>query len=111
MKISRTAVAGPLAVALAIPAFAVGQSAPSEEAQPPSTAYGVVCQRQGASKVDNDTQPGTEFSRCVSSTARASTGRRALAAPRASHAERRIPGRTSGSASPRRTTSSSGYGA
>lgn len=66
MNISRTAVAGPLAVALAIPAFAVGQSAPSEEAQPPATAYGVVCQRQGASKVDSDTQPGTEFSRCVS---------------------------------------------
>ncbi len=66
MKISRTALAAPLAVALAIPAFAIGQSAPSDEAKPPSAAYGVNCQRQGASKADDGpAKPGTEFSRCV----------------------------------------------
>ena len=69
MKISKTALAGPLAVALAIPAFAVGQSGqtPNENAKPPATAYGVTCQRLGASKSnESDPQPGTEFSRCVS---------------------------------------------
>ncbi len=70
MNFSRTAVAGPLAVALAIPAFALGQPEtppPNGNAQPPATAYGVICQRLGASKSnENDPQPGTPFSRCVS---------------------------------------------
>lgn len=67
MKISRTTLAAPLAVALAIPAFAIGQSSPSDEAQPAGAAFGVICQRQGASKSNmNDPKPGTEFSRCVS---------------------------------------------
>ena len=66
MKISKSALAGPLAVALAIPAFAIGQSGPSDEAKPAGAAYGVTCQREGASKSnENDPQPGTEFSRCV----------------------------------------------
>ena len=69
MRISRTALTAPLAVALAIPAFAVGASGPSEEAKPPATAYGVMCQRPplSASKSnENDPQRGTPFSRCVS---------------------------------------------
>jgi hypothetical protein len=67
LKISKTALAGPLAVALAIPAFAVGQSTgPNENAKPPATAYGVTCHRLGASKSnENDPQAGTPFSRCV----------------------------------------------
>jgi len=67
VKVSKTALAGPLAVALAIPAFAIGQSEspPDDNAKPPATAYGVICQREGASKIDNDEKPGTEFSRCV----------------------------------------------
>ena len=68
MKISKTALAGPLAVALAIPAFAVAQGGPSDDhPQPPAKAYGVICQRQHASQSnENDPQPGTPFSRCVS---------------------------------------------
>jgi hypothetical protein len=70
MKISRTALAGPLAVALAIPAFALGQPEtipPSENAKPPATAYGVMCDRLGTPRSnENDPQPGTPFSRCVS---------------------------------------------
>ena len=68
MKISKTALAGPLAVALAIPAFTVGQSGQTanENAKPPATAYGVVCQREGYSKSnEGDSEPGTPFSRCV----------------------------------------------
>ena len=69
MRIPKTAVAGPLAVALAIPAFAAGQSGqtPNEHAKPPATAYGVICQRGGWSQSNaNDPKPGTPFSRCVS---------------------------------------------
>jgi hypothetical protein len=68
VRISRTALAGPLAVALAIPAFAIGQAGPpNRDAQPPGHAYGVICDRQGASKTnENHPDPGTPFSRCVS---------------------------------------------
>lgn len=76
MKISRTALAAPLAVALAIPAFAIGQSGPSDEAKPAGAAYGVMCQREGASKTDNDTKPGTEFSRCVSEHRKGTNGQK-----------------------------------
>ena len=83
MKISKTALAAPLAVALAIPAFAVGQSGPSEEAKPAGTAYGVMCQRAplSASKSnENDPQPGTPFSRCVSQHRQGTNGNKTAAA-------------------------------
>lgn len=78
LKISKTALAGPLAVALAIPAFAVGQSTgPNDNAKPPATAYGVTCDRLPASRSnDGDPQPGTPFSRCVSAHREGVNGKR-----------------------------------
>jgi hypothetical protein len=79
LKISKTTIAAPLAVALAIPAFAVGQGAPNEEAQPPSTAYGVICQRAPyeASKTEKaSTGSGTEFSACVRALREGTNGQR-----------------------------------
>jgi hypothetical protein len=59
VRIPKTALAAPLAVALAIPAFAIGQ--PDENAQPSGNAYGVICQR-----APNVTKPGTPaFKACI----------------------------------------------
>ena len=79
MKISKTALAGPLAVALAIPAFAVGQSGPNENAEPPATAYGVMCQRPPYNAEKDKPSPtgnGTEFSACVRSLREGTNGQR-----------------------------------
>ncbi len=60
--------AGPLAVGLTIPAFALGQPEtppPIENAQPPATAYGVICQRPARQQEQRGRpQSGTPFSRC-----------------------------------------------
>jgi len=86
MKISKTALAGPLAaVALAIPAFATAQGGPDDHPQPPAKAYGMICQRQHASQSnESDPQPGTPFSRCVSAHRQGVNGQKtALEAARA----------------------------
>jgi hypothetical protein len=65
VRIPKTALAAPLAVGLAIPAFAIGQpgDTPVENPppQPPAKAYGVICQR-----APNNHEPGTQaFKTCV----------------------------------------------
>ena len=79
MKISKTALTGALAVALAIPAFAIGQSGPNENAKPAGQAYGVICQRppHNASKTEQSpTGNGTEFSACVRALREGTNGQR-----------------------------------
>lgn len=76
MNISKTAIAGPLAVALAIPAFAVAQNGPPDDTppQPPAKAYGVICQRAGHT-------PGSpEFRTCVQEHKQGVNGQKSAAA-------------------------------
>lgn len=80
LKISKTALAGPLAVALAIPAFAIGQGTPpaSDNAKPPATAYGVMCERaphKAGHSEQSPTRPDrTQFSECVRAFAQGTNG-------------------------------------
>jgi hypothetical protein len=76
VKISRSALAAPLAVALAIPAFAIGQAdptTPNENAKPAGAAYGVMCQREGF-------KPGSaDFRTCMAEHRKGVSGQKSAA--------------------------------
>jgi hypothetical protein len=76
VTISKTAIAGPLAVALAIPAFAVAQNGPPDDTppQPPAKAYGVICKRDGL------TPGSTQFRACVHEHKQGVNGQKSAAA-------------------------------